>query len=134
MPSASVAPVGSCSSPGSIASSGPGVAALAHAGALADAVAQVVELRAPHVAARGQLDALDLRRVQREHALDADAEGLLAHGERLARAVALALDHDALEDLHAPARALDHLEVDLHAVARREARNAAQLRALDGLR
>ena len=65
-------------------------------------------------------------------ALDADAEGLLAHGERLARAVSLALDDDALEHLHAPARALDHLEVDLDAVARREVGNAAQLRALDG--
>ncbi len=71
-------------------------------------------------------------RVHREHALHADAEGLLAHGERLARAVALALDHDALEHLHAAARALDHLEVDLHAVARREVGDAAQLRALDG--
>ena len=70
--------------------------------------------------------------MHREHALDADAEGLLAHRERLARAVALALDDDALEDLHAPARALDHLEVHLHAVARREVGNAAQLRALDG--
>ncbi len=108
------------------------VAALAHTRALADPVAQVVELRAAHVAARGQLDALDLRRVHREHALDADAEGLLAHRERLARTVALALDDDALEDLHAAARALDHLEVDLHAVAGREVGNAAQLRALDG--
>jgi hypothetical protein len=70
-----------------------------------------------HVAARGDLDPLDLRRVQRERPLDADAEGLLAHGEGLARAVALALDHDALEDLRAAARALDHLEVDAQAVA-----------------
>ena len=45
------------------------VAALAHAGALADAVAQVVELRAAHVAAGGDLDLLDLRRVHRERAL-----------------------------------------------------------------
>ena len=95
------------------------VAALAHAGRLADAVAQVVELGAPHVAARGDLDSLDLRRVQRERSLDADAEGLLAHGERLARAVALALDRDALEDLGAPAGALDHEEVHAQAVARR---------------
>src|SRR5215212_3928731 len=72
----------------------PGVAALAHAGALADATAQVVELGPAHVAAGGDLDALDLRRVQRERALHADAEGLLAHGEGLADALALALDHD----------------------------------------
>src|SRR5581483_7593623 len=56
---------------------------------------------------------------------------LLAHRERLAGAVPLALDHHALEDLHAAARALDHLEVNLHAVARGEVRNAAQLGALD---
>ena len=111
---------------------GADVAALAHARALADAIAQVVELRAPHVAAGGHLDPLDLRRVHRERALDADAEGLLAHRERLARAVALALDHDALEDLHAAAGPLDHLEVDLQAIAGREVGNAAQLRALDG--
>src|SRR4051812_5185431 len=43
---------------------GPQVAALAHAGALADAAAQVVELRAADVAAGRNLDALDLRRVQ----------------------------------------------------------------------
>ena len=70
--------------------------------------------------------------MQREHALHADAERLLADGERLARTVALALDDDALEYLHAAARALDHLEVDLDAVARREVWDAAQLRALDG--
>ncbi len=106
--------------------------ALAHACALADAVAQVVQLGPANVAARGQLDALDLGGVQREHALDADPEGLLAHGERLANAMALALDDDPLEDLHAPARTLDDLEVNLHAVARGEAGYAAQLRALDG--
>jgi hypothetical protein len=38
-----------------------GVAPLAHAGALADASAQVVQLRAPDVSAGGHLDALDLR-------------------------------------------------------------------------
>jgi hypothetical protein len=69
--------------------------------------------------------------VHRERALHADAEGLLAHGERLARAMSLALDHDSLEDLHAAAGALDHLEVDAHAVAGREGGYAAQLRALD---
>src|SRR3954454_21026736 len=111
----------------------PGVAALAPAGALADATAQLVELAPPHVAAGGDLDALDLGRVQRERALHADAEGLLAHGEGLADALALALDDDALEDLGAAARALDDLEVDLEAVARLEAGDAAQLRALEGV-
>src|ERR1019366_2653803 len=108
------------------------VATLAHPCALAHPVAQVVELRPPYVASCRQLDALDLGGVHREHALHANAEGLLAYGERLARAVALALDHDPLEDLHTAALALDDLEVHLHAVARGEVGNAAQLRALNG--
>src|SRR4051812_33325341 len=110
-----------------------GVPALAHAGALADAAAQVIELGAPHVAAGGHLDLLDLRRVQGKRALDADAEGLLADREGLAHPFALALDHDALEDLRAAPRALDDLEVDLHAVPGLEAGDAAQLRALEGV-
>ena len=109
------------------------VAALAHACALAHALAQVVELGAANIAARGDLHALDLGRMQGKRALHAHAEGLLAHGEGLARAVALALDHDALEHLHAAARALDDLEVDLDPVSRREAGNTAQLLALDAV-
>src|SRR6185437_745294 len=88
------------------------VAALADARPLADAVAQVVELCAAHVAAGRDLDALDLRRVQRERALHADAERLLAHREGLADADALTFDRDTLEHLRAPPRALDHEEMD----------------------
>src|SRR5437763_505391 len=80
-----------------------------HGCALAHALAQVIELGAANVAASGDLHALDLWRMQGKRALHAHAEGLLAHGECLACAVALALDHDALEDLYAPARALDDL-------------------------
>jgi len=58
--------------------------------------------------------------VERERPLDADAERLLAHGERLPGAGALALDDDALEDLHPAALALDHLEVNAHGVTRLE--------------
>src|SRR4051794_25392486 len=111
----------------------PRVAALAYAGALADPAAQVVELRAPDVAAGGDLDPLDLRRMQRERALDTDAEGLLAHGERLPYTFALALDDDALEDLRAATRALDDLEVDPHPIAGGELRDPAQLRALEAV-
>src|SRR5262249_42519469 len=112
---------------------GTGVAALPHPGALADALAQVVELGAAHVAAGRDLDALDLGRVHRERALDPDAERLLADGERLAHAVALALDHDALEHLGTPAGALDDLEVHLDAVPGLELGDAAQLRALEAV-
>src|SRR4029077_6990607 len=70
------------------------------------------------------LQFLDLRRVQRERPLDADAERLLADGERLAGPGALSLEHDPLEHLGAAAVTLDHLEVDAHAVARGEGRQA----------
>src|SRR4051794_15094542 len=107
------------------------VAALADAGALADTAAQVVELRAADVTAGGDLDPLDLGRVQRERALHTNAEGLLADGEGLADPLALALDHHALEDLRTTPRALDDLEVDLDAIPGLEAGNTAQLRALE---
>src|SRR4029079_479414 len=106
---------------------------LAHTCALADPAAQVVELRAVDVADRGDLDLLDLRRVERERPLDADAERLLPHREGLARAGSLPLEHDPLEDLHAAARALDDLEVHAHRVAGLEARHVAQLGALEVL-
>ena len=67
----------------------------------------------------------------RERALDADAERLLADGERLAHAVALALDADALEHLHALAAALDHPEVDVHGVAGLELRHRHAAAGLD---
>ena len=108
------------------------VAALADAGTLADAAAQVVELRAPDVAAGGDLDPLDLRRVHRERALHTDAEGLLADGEGLARPVALTIDHDALEHLGALARPLDDLEMHAQAITGLKGRDTAQLSALEG--
>src|SRR5439155_4638179 len=72
---------------------------LADARLLADAVAEVVELRAVDVADRLHVDLVDLGRMQGERALDPDAGRLLAHRERLAHARSLALDHDALEHL-----------------------------------
>ena len=109
-------------------------APLGDAGRLADPAAQVVELGPAHVAAGGDLEFLDLRRVQRERPLDADAEGLLADGEGLTRARALALEDDSLEDLGAAAVALDHLEVDAHAIARVEGGKALpQLAPLDAV-
>jgi hypothetical protein len=61
-----------------------------------------------------------------------DAERLLADGKRLAGPGALALDHDALEDLDALPLALDHLEMDADRVPRLELRDVtAQLGALE---
>jgi hypothetical protein len=72
--------------------------------------------------------------VHRERPLDADAERLLADGKGLTDPCALALDHDALEDLDAAPLALDHLEVDTNRVPRLELRNtAAQLSAFEFL-
>src|SRR5581483_11673655 len=109
------------------------LAQLADASLLADLAAQVVQLRAVHVADRLHLDPVDLRRVQREGALDADPERVLADGERLARPGALPLDHDPLEHLDARAGAFDDAEVHAHGVARLEPRDLAQLAALDVL-
>src|SRR5262249_24118224 len=104
---------------------------LAHAGALADLLAQVVELGAVDVADLRDLDLVDLRRVQRERALHPHTERLVAHGEGLVHPGALLLEHDPLEDLDALPLALDHLEVDPHRVAGLEPRHLAQLPALE---
>ena len=108
-------------------------AALAHASTLADAAAQVVELGAPDVAASRDLDPLDLRRVQRERSLDPDAERLLAHRERLARAVTLALYDNPFEHLRPAPRALDHLEVDAQPVTGVKGRYTAELGTLQAV-
>src|SRR6478735_8122454 len=104
---------------------GRGVALLLDLRGLAAEVTEVVQLRATHVAAGHDLDLLDDRGVDREGALDADAEADLANGEGLADTVALAADGDALEDLDAGARALDDLDVDLQRVAGTEVRDVA---------
>src|SRR5579862_6551870 len=109
------------------------LAQLAHASLLADLAAKVVELRAVDVADRTHLDLVDLGRVERERALDTHAERVLAHREGLARAGALALDHDPLEHLDPLAGALDHAKVDAYGVAGLEPRNLAELAALDVL-
>jgi hypothetical protein len=70
--------------------------------------------------------------VEREGSLDANAERLLADGERLTHASALPLDDDALEDLDATALAFDDLEVDAHGVAGLELRQVgSQLSLLE---
>jgi hypothetical protein len=71
--------------------------------------------------------------VNRERALDADPERLLADGERLARAASLAADDDALEHLRAATVALDNLKVDADPVTRVEAGHPLELAPLDAL-
>src|SRR5450759_4494012 len=60
--------------------SGRHVALLLDLGSLTAQVAQVVQLGATHVTAGDDLDLLDDRAVQREGALDTDAEADLANG------------------------------------------------------
>src|SRR5688572_1367150 len=91
--------------------------ALADARRLARALAQVVELRAPHFALALDLDRGDQRRVGLEGALDALARRDLAHDERRVQAAVALGDHHALERLHALPLALDHVHVDDHRVA-----------------
>src|SRR5215467_927387 len=94
--------------------------ALEDAGRLAAPSAQVIELGAAHLAAAHDLDRVDHRRIDREHALHALAVGDLAHREVLVEAVAGAPDTDALIGLDAGALALDHLDVHQDGVARLE--------------
>src|SRR5262245_53364910 len=67
--------------------------ALAQAGGLADAVAEVVQLRPPHLASALHLDLRDPRRVQREDPLHALALHDPADGEHLVQPLAHACDH-----------------------------------------
>src|SRR3712207_6761793 len=87
---------------------------------LAHFVADVVELRAPHGAARGDFDLGDLRGVEREDPLHVHAEGVLPYREGLVDAAAFARDTQALEDLYALAVAFDDAVVHPHRVARLE--------------
>src|SRR5688572_5370269 len=103
---------------------------LPDAGGLARARAQVIELRAAHVAFALHLDRGDERRVGLESALDALARGDLAHDERGVEAAVAPGDHHALEGLHALALAFHHVDVDDHRVAGREVRHVL-LQALD---
>src|SRR4051794_27586123 len=72
--------------------------------------------------------------MQREGPLDTDSERLLSDREGLPRTVSLPLQHHPFEHLGAAPIALDHLEVDADAIARREAGQVRlQLAALDAV-
>src|SRR5690606_19750672 len=77
-----------------LASTGAGV--LDDTSRLTATVAQVVELGAADLTAADDFDALDQRRVDREHALDAFAVRDLADGEVLLEARTRARDADAV--------------------------------------
>ena len=99
---------------------------LANARRLAGEIAQVVELGATDAAAAHHDDLGEHGAVHREDALDADAVGDLADGERRADTAAAARDADAFERLDA--LLFTFLDADVHAkrVAGAERRNVAQ--------
>src|SRR5690606_34723123 len=90
---------------------------LLHARLLADAIAEVVELRAAHVAAASDLDVLHAGAVHGEDPLDALAGDDAPNGDRLAEAAALVGDHGAREDLDALLVAFLDEVVDVDGVA-----------------
>src|SRR5271170_41029 len=83
-------------------------------GRLAGQVTQVVELRAPHVAAALHGDLADRRAVGLEHPLDALAVGDLAHCERGVQSAVAAGNDDTLVRLHALAIAFHYLHLHHH--------------------
>src|SRR5262245_48752230 len=93
------------------------------AGALAAQAAQIIELGATHLAAAHDLDRVDHRRIEREHAFHALAVGNLAHGEILVQPGAGAADADPFVGLDAGAFTLDHLDIDQDRVAGFELRD-----------
>src|SRR5258705_2774727 len=96
---------------------------------LAGQFPQVVELRAPHVAAPLHLDLRDRRAVSLEHALHAFAVRHLAHRERGVEAPVALSDHDAFIALHALAVAFLHLHLHENRVARGELGDLARCAA-----
>src|SRR3954463_12169614 len=92
---------------------------------LAAQVAQIIQLGAAHLAAAHELDRVDHRRVQREHALHAFAIRNLADREALVDPAARTADADALVSLNTGALAFDNLDVDDDGVARFEVGNLA---------
>src|SRR3569623_1411742 len=99
------------------------VAALGDARRLAGTAAQVIELGATHRALADHFDAVDVRRIEREDALDALTERNLADSEVAAHALVRPRDAHALVILHAGACAFDHLDADLQRIAGTEIGN-----------
>src|SRR5678815_1742860 len=90
---------------------------LLDSGGFANAFPQVVELGTTNTTLAQHFDLGDVRRMQREHALDTDAGADLANGERLTDAFSVLLDDGALERLFALLVAFDNPHHDLDGVA-----------------
>src|SRR5690242_19537004 len=85
-------------------------AALFEAGRLAAQPAHVIEVLAPDDRVAHHLDLVNARRMHQKRALDADAMRNAPDGERAIQPLAVMADDDALEDLNALARTLNHFD------------------------
>lgn len=90
---------------------------------LAAQVTQVIELCAADLAAADNIDVIDDRCVQRENALDTDAEADLSYCDRFTRTAVLAGDDNAFKNLKALLIRLLDADVHLDGVARLKSRN-----------
>src|SRR5438128_10771021 len=96
---------------------------LSDAGTLPNFPSEVIQFGSAHFAVPDQVDPVDARRVQEEAPLNPDAVRDTANGKALMGATPPATDHDAFEDLHPLAGALDYLRVHLHSVTRSQRRD-----------
>src|SRR6185436_185394 len=92
-------------------------------GRFAAGTTQIIELRATHDALAVHLDGNDIRRIEREDALDALAERNLADSEGGTEALVRAGNAHAFIILDAGAIALDDLHADFQRVTGTEFRN-----------
>src|SRR5436305_9852800 len=97
-----------------------GSLSVAEADGLADAIAQVIQLRTARHATALDVDLGDLRRVQRELSLDAFARDDPTDGEHLAAAAARATDDGATEDLNSLILAFENSRMHIDGVANRD--------------
>src|SRR6218665_466580 len=98
--------------------------ALGNTRTLAGAATQVIQLRTTHHALADDGDRIDVRRIEREYALNAFTERNLAHGEVRTDALVGTGDHDAFIVLNAGALTFDHLHTDANGIAGAEFGNA----------
>src|SRR3546814_763418 len=103
------------------------VAKLRNSGRFARAAAQIVKFRPAHHATANDIDALDVRRVEREHTLHTLAEGNLAHGEAGTETLVRTRDAHAFVVLDTGAFAFHDPHADAQRVAGAELGNLLRL-------
>jgi hypothetical protein len=90
---------------------------------LASQIADVEQLGAPYFALARPLDLRDLRGMQKENPLDANAAGYFPHGKRGVDSCAAPLDAQSFENLNAFFVSFDHAKVHIDIVSGTEIRD-----------